>query len=80
MYRHTLAENGVLINGVKFVSLYTEVLTRNLCKKLLFKLKVLKNDRFLSQDHEIIKRFYMVSTFSLKSLFYFEKPCKACFA
>jgi hypothetical protein len=75
-----LAENGVLINGVKFVSLYTEVLTQNLCKKLLFDLKVLKNDRFLSQDHEIIKRFYMVNTFSLKSLFYFEKPCKACFA
>ena len=79
-YIHTLAENGVLINGVNLVPLYIEVLTRTLCNKPLFYLKVLKNDRFLSQDHEIIKRFYMVNTFSLKSLFYFEKPCKACFA
>ena len=78
--RTSLAENGVLINGVNLVPLYIEVFTRTLCNKLLFDLKVLKNDRFLSQDHEIIKRFYMVSTFSLKSLFYFEKPCKACFA
>ena len=76
----TLAENGVLINGVNLVPLFLEVLTRTLCNKPLFYLKVLKNDRFLSQDHEIIKRFYMVNTFSLKSLFYFEKPCKACFA
>ena len=76
----TLAENGVLMNGVNLVPLFLEVLTRTLCNKLLFYLKVLKNDRFLSQDHEIIKRFYMVNTFSLKSLFYFEKPCKACFA
>jgi hypothetical protein len=35
--------------------------------KPLFDLKVLKNDRFLSQDHEIIKRFYMVNTFILKN-------------
>ena len=70
-----LAENGVLINGVKFVPLYTEVLTRNLCKKLLFDLKVLENDRFLSQDPEIIKRFYVINTFSLKDLFYFKKAC-----
>ena len=76
----TLLEKGVLINGVKLVPLYIEVLTRTLCKKLLFDLKVLKNDRFLSQDHEIIKRFYMINTFSLKSLFCFEEPCKACFA
>ena len=76
----TLAENGVLINGVNLVPLYIEVLRRNLCKKLLFDLKVLKNDRFLSQDHEIIKRFYMINTFSLKSLFYFEELCKARFA
>jgi hypothetical protein len=76
----TLAGNGVLINGVNFVPLYIEVLTRNLCKKLLLDLKVLKYDRFLSQDHEIIKRFYVINTFSLKSLFYFEEPCKACFA
>ena len=87
-YRHplciehqiSLAGNGDLINGVNLVPLYIEVLKRTLCKKPLFDLKVLKNDRFLSQDHEIIKRFYMVNTFSLKSLFYFEKPCKACFA
>jgi len=71
---------GVLINGVNLVPLYIEVFTQNLCKKLSFDLKVLKNDRFLSQDHEIIKRFYMITTFSLKGLFYFEKPCKACFA
>ena len=77
---NTLAGNGVLINGVNFVPLYIEVLIRNLCKKLLLDLKVLKYDRFLSQDHEIIKRFYMINTFFLKSLFYFEEPCKACFA
>ena len=63
----TLAENGVLINGVNLVPLYIEVLTRTLCNKPLFYLKVLKNDRFPSQDHEIIKRFYMVNTF------FFEK-------
>ena len=76
----TLAENGVLINGVNLVPLYIEVLRRNLCKKLLFDLKVLKNDRFLSQDHEIIKRFYLIDTFYLKSLFYFEELCKVYFA
>ena len=70
------SENGVLINGVKLVPLYIEVLTRNLCKKPLFSLKVLKNNRFLSQDHEIIKRFYMINTFSLKSLFYFKNRVK----
>ena len=71
---------GNLINSVKLVPLYIDVLTRNLCKKLLFDLKVLENDRFLSQNHEMIKRFYMINTFSLKNLFYFEEPCKACFA
>ena len=76
----SLAGDGVLINGVKLVPLYKEVLTRNLCKKLLSDLKVFENDRFLSQDHEIIKMFYMINTFSLKSLFYFEEPCKVCFA
>ena len=47
-YLGTLAENGVLFNGVKLVPLYIEVLTRTLCKKPLFGLKVRKNDRFLS--------------------------------
>ena len=37
-----------------FLSITIEVLTRNLCKKPLFDLKVLKNGRFLSQDREII--------------------------
>ena len=76
----TLAENGVLINGVNLVPLYIEVLTRTLCNKLLLDPKVLRNDRFLSQDHEIIKGFHLTNTFSLKSLFYFEELCKACFA
>ena len=79
-YVPTLAGDGVLINGVKLVPLYREVLRRNLCKKLLLDLKILKNDRFLSQDHEIIKMFYLINTFSLKSRFYFEELCKACFA
>ena len=70
---------GVLINGVNLVPLYRDVFIQNLCKKPLFDLKVLKNNRFLSQDYEIIKRFYMINMFYLKSLFYFEKPCKACF-
>ena len=76
----TLAGDGVLINDVKLVPLYREVLRRNLCKKLLLDLKVLENDRFLSQDHEIMKRFYLINTFSLKSRFYFEELSKACFA
>ena len=58
-----LAENGGLINGVNLVPLYIEVLTRTLCKKPLFDLKVFKNDRFLPQDYEIIKRFYMINTY-----------------
>lgn len=45
-----LAENRVLINGVNL--LYTEVLTR---LHPLFDLKVLKNDRFLSDSHKTMR-------------------------